>query len=179
MAKVSKKKRTKEKKKHVPPKRGYFWLYQVFVLMASLLAIILYSFNWFTSEALGISSERMMGIPSVLKSASLIIFYSELYLAVVCVLAIFIYSICSRHSVIWALGKLCIPVVAPLGVFLWFRLLSGDLYNALSEVIIGVVSGIISSVIVVVLDRKHSLANKVLKYAAPEYLEEDDKQNPQ
>lgn len=175
MTKVSRNKRKKEEKKRVSPKRGFFWFYQSFVLIAALLAIVLYSFSWFTSEAPGISSERMIGIASILKSGALIIFYSEFCLAIVYIPVILIYCYCTKQSFFWVFGKLCVPIVAPIGVFLWFRLLSGDLYNALSDVIIGCVSGIISSVVVVVLDRKHSLAEKVLKYAAPEYLEEDDK----
>lgn len=84
-----------------------------------------------------------------------------------------------RRSFIWIVYQEAIPLVIPLMVFGMINCLHGSLNLHFSELLVGIIGGVISSIIVLVLNRKNNLPDCILRALAPEFLEDNDsRQNP-
>lgn len=150
----------------------FFSIYEKIVLIASFLYIFLF-FLYFSLSIIPDSwqvhwVEELKGFTQSLSSliSSIICF-----LLICHIMIILIKSIINKQSFIWLISREWFPIFLPIVMISFIKLLSGQFNDKIPEVLVGICSGLISSVIVILLDRNHKLAENVLKYTAPEFMQ--------
>ena len=74
----------------------------------------------------------------------------------------------NRHSFMWLLIKQGRPIIVSIIFFIIIGVLAGNSFIRSGELISGVLSGMISSVLVLLLDHNHTLASKILDTIYPD-----------
>lgn len=154
----------------VMKKKCIYNLYQWFIVILTIIA--------FMSFALGIILEQFQlssKINLFVLDLHLIVKMIGCILALCCsvhILVLFFQSVLSKqkHSFIWLLLHQAIPLFLPICLYMVISAIWGRLDINLSEILCGVFSGVASSILVLVLDRRQRLVQKVLSWTAPEYL---------
>lgn len=163
------------KEKQVKRKNRFFKIYQTFILILCAISVILFM-AWYIPEIL-VNESTSGWITSCKNIAhslmSLLIYILGLLFTghIITILVRFIFS--KQHSFIWLLEKQAVPLIAPIITVLFIKLFSGQLDGWFSDMIVGIFSGVVSSIIVLILDRKHILADTLTKRFAWEYADDD------
>ena len=142
----------------------------VLCAMTSLIFLVWYMLNCFPRL---FNSETAVAVRECAHSlvAILLLF---LFLLVVGHLSILLYRMKNtKHSFVWLVQQQAIALFAPILLAVLIKLFSGNLDNELKDMMVGVCSGIVSSIIILVMDRKHHLADNIIKHIAWEYTEGD------
>lgn len=150
----------------------FFSIYQKIVLIATLLYILLFMFFFILSnlpdscqaqwvEELKCSTESLSSIISSIICALLGCH----------IVIIIIKSFITKNSFFGLIKREWLPFFLPIVSISFIKLLSGQFNDKIPDVLVGICSGLISSLIVIVLDRNHELAETVLKYATPELMQ--------
>lgn len=156
-------------------KFSFFKIYTGFII--SLTGIALLSFAVGAILEIFNSSSNLDTIISIAHS---IVEITGSVLAIFCtihILVILIRSVLpkSEHSFIWFLFHQAFPLVVPLISFVFIRIFWGAEIFDIMELLCGILAGLVSSILVLIMDRRHNLAEEVLRFVAPEYSENNRK----
>lgn len=164
MGKMSKKSITKR----------LYAIYEGTVVYISLITFVLFVISDIPQLLGGIKlSARVVNVADIAHSLMIILCHVLGLICATHLIVILIGSFVTKHSLIWLIGKYSLPLFIPLLAVVSIKFYSNQLNDEISSLIVGVIAGIASSIIVLILDRKAALANNVLKHLAWEYSDED------
>ena len=137
-----------------------------------LLFGIVFTYNLLPAKLRPLSMEGLVTfIHSIANTISGIFFW--LFLIHLWILTIRSFS--GKHSIVWLISRQALQLFTPLFMVVLISFLNGDPFEGMSSIIIGVASGVISSLIVLFWNRDEQLIKSVLSRIAPDLLKDDEK----
>ena len=153
-----------------------FRIYQWVVVLLTAIALLSFVVYYVAEQFPNMSVENRPWLSSLHSVVRLI----GRILALCCtghVLILVWKHLCSKpkHSFVWHVKQELVPLVFPIVAYLIISAYSGTLEFGFSDLFCGILGGIISSIIVLIMDRKHTLAEAFIKAVAPEFQETGSK----
>ena len=90
---------------------------------------------------------------------------------VIHVITLLLVSLKGEHSFLWLIIQQYRPLAVSILVAFMITVIQQGDDTVFESLLIGIASGVISSIIVLIMDRKNTLVDNVLKHSIPEYLE--------
>ena len=147
--------------------------YQNCILVICIITILLFGF-WAILNSLTEVGHTTDTIQNLMGISNSILKINLLLLCFACVTHIMVLltiSFKGKNSFLGLVIQQALPLVLPTLLAFVITSIQQKDDAVLKDLLTGIASGVISSIIILMLDRNHTLAVKVMKYLIPEYLE--------
>lgn len=151
-------------------------LYFYFLFIFSTIAIVLFSFVFLcrvlptklTPTGLDGIVSYIQSLSGIINAVFLILFVCPLFIMMLC-------SVFGKHSIGWHIKRFALLLFIPLYTLFMINVLNANI--DMMSLFVGVVSGVISAVIVLVLDRNNDLVKSLLRVYAPDLIHKENANN--
>ena len=155
-------------------KTKFVKIYESICLVCSIVALALFAIWYIPYELFGGSvSGSFYEFAETCDSLSKLLCVILSCASIVVLISLLPVSFFNKHSYLWTLKPWFISIVFPFVVYSFICVIRGEWNDSISGFVVGVISGVVASIIILVMNRNNDLSERVARKWIPELVEQN------